>query len=215
VNPPSADSDQTATFLDLPAGSPGGSVELFLDLYTGEQPLIPAHAFMLAPPGPRRPPLAAPRVRRHSRPHSRPARTSPDRPRPRHRPALRRNTPRPAPGTTRDGQSRRRHRGAHPRDDRSAANHTPACREVGTKAPPHRGHDQQSTHLCCTAVGTPIGLVHDSRLRHVDFSIRRMVILEGRFHTAYGNACTTTPGAPHRLTEPPSTQTAPTGKERS
>ncbi|MFF4793622.1 glycosyltransferase family 4 protein [Streptomyces sp. NPDC001276] len=40
-----------ATFLDLPAGSPGGSVELFLDLYTGEQPLIPARAFMLAPPG--------------------------------------------------------------------------------------------------------------------------------------------------------------------
>ncbi|MGW1126375.1 glycosyltransferase family 4 protein [Streptomyces sp. NPDC002526] len=43
----------TATFLDLPAGSPGGSVELFLDLYTGEQPLIPARAFMLAPTGPR------------------------------------------------------------------------------------------------------------------------------------------------------------------
>lgn len=41
-----------ATFLDLPAGSPGGSVELFLDLYTGEQPLIPARAFMLAPTGP-------------------------------------------------------------------------------------------------------------------------------------------------------------------
>ncbi|KUL33841.1 glycosyltransferase [Streptomyces sp. NRRL F-4489] len=38
-----------ATFLDLPAGSPGGSVELFLDLYTGDNPLIPAHAFMLAP----------------------------------------------------------------------------------------------------------------------------------------------------------------------
>ncbi|MEV6480288.1 glycosyltransferase family 4 protein [Streptomyces sp. NPDC051576] len=38
-----------ATFLDLPAGSPGGSVELFLDLYTGAQPLIPARAFMLAP----------------------------------------------------------------------------------------------------------------------------------------------------------------------
>ncbi|MGX4691597.1 glycosyltransferase family 4 protein [Streptomyces sp. JNUCC 63] len=36
-----------ATFLDLPAGSPGGSVELFLDLYTGDRPLIPAHAFML------------------------------------------------------------------------------------------------------------------------------------------------------------------------
>ncbi|WP_329410950.1 glycosyltransferase family 4 protein [Streptomyces sp. NBC_00704] len=42
-----------ATLLDLPAGSPGGSVELFLDLYTGEQPLIPARAFMLAPTGPR------------------------------------------------------------------------------------------------------------------------------------------------------------------
>ncbi|MER6531756.1 glycosyltransferase family 4 protein [Streptomyces sp. NPDC001508] len=40
-----------ATFLDLPFGSPGGSVELFLDLYTGEEPLIPARAFMLAPPG--------------------------------------------------------------------------------------------------------------------------------------------------------------------
>lgn len=42
-----------ATVLDLPAGSPGGSVELFVDLYTGEQPLIPARAFMLAPTGPR------------------------------------------------------------------------------------------------------------------------------------------------------------------
>nr|WP_202500248.1 glycosyltransferase family 4 protein [Streptomyces sp. SID5476] len=42
-----------ATLLDLPAGTPGGSVELFLDLYTGEQPLIPARAFMLAPTGPR------------------------------------------------------------------------------------------------------------------------------------------------------------------
>ncbi|WP_200309110.1 glycosyltransferase family 4 protein [Streptomyces adelaidensis] len=42
-----------ATLLDLPVGSPGGSVELFLDLYTGEQPLIPARAFMLAPTGPR------------------------------------------------------------------------------------------------------------------------------------------------------------------
>jgi glycosyltransferase involved in cell wall biosynthesis len=40
-----------ATFLDLPAGSPGGSVELFLDLYTGDKPLIPARAFMLAPTG--------------------------------------------------------------------------------------------------------------------------------------------------------------------
>ncbi len=43
-----------ATALDLPAGSPGGSVELFLDLYTGPQPLIPGRAFMLAPAGPRR-----------------------------------------------------------------------------------------------------------------------------------------------------------------
>ena len=44
---------QVATFLDLPAGSPGGSVELFLDLYTGPTPLIPARAFMLQPPGTR------------------------------------------------------------------------------------------------------------------------------------------------------------------
>ncbi|MBK3533627.1 glycosyltransferase family 4 protein [Streptomyces sp. MBT56] len=43
-----------ATCLDLPAGSPGGSVELFLDLYTGDEPRIPARAFMLAPTG-RRP----------------------------------------------------------------------------------------------------------------------------------------------------------------
>ncbi|MFE9427641.1 glycosyltransferase family 4 protein [Kitasatospora sp. NPDC006697] len=47
-----------ATALDLPAGSPGGSVELFLDLYTGPQPLIPGRAFMLAPPG-RRPRVPA------------------------------------------------------------------------------------------------------------------------------------------------------------
>ncbi|MFC1417738.1 glycosyltransferase family 4 protein [Streptacidiphilus cavernicola] len=51
-------SPQVATFLDLPAGSPGGSVELFLDLYTGPAPLIPARAFMLQPPG-LRPPLPA------------------------------------------------------------------------------------------------------------------------------------------------------------
>lgn len=38
-----------ATVLDLPAGSPGGSVELFLDLYTGNKPLLPARAFMLSP----------------------------------------------------------------------------------------------------------------------------------------------------------------------
>ncbi|MEU5050134.1 glycosyltransferase family 4 protein [Streptomyces sp. NPDC021096] len=46
-----------ATVLDLPAGSPGGSVELFLDLYTGPAPLIPARPFMLAPLSrrPRRP----------------------------------------------------------------------------------------------------------------------------------------------------------------
>ncbi|MFI1184376.1 glycosyltransferase family 4 protein [Streptomyces sp. NPDC020799] len=43
-----------ATALDLPAGSPGGSVELFLDLYTGPKPLIAARPFMLAPTG-RRP----------------------------------------------------------------------------------------------------------------------------------------------------------------
>lgn len=40
-----------ATFLDVPAGSLGGSVERFLGLYTGERPLIPARAFMLAPTG--------------------------------------------------------------------------------------------------------------------------------------------------------------------
>jgi glycosyltransferase involved in cell wall biosynthesis len=40
-----------ATVLDLPFPSPGGSVELFLDLYTGSRPLIPAAAFMLAPDG--------------------------------------------------------------------------------------------------------------------------------------------------------------------
>jgi glycosyltransferase involved in cell wall biosynthesis len=38
-----------ATALDLPADSPGGSVELFRDLYTGPEPLIPARAFMLPP----------------------------------------------------------------------------------------------------------------------------------------------------------------------
>lgn len=43
-----------ATALDLPFPSPGGSVELFLDLYTGSRPLIPASAFMLdgGPPAP-------------------------------------------------------------------------------------------------------------------------------------------------------------------
>ncbi|MCX4617937.1 glycosyltransferase family 4 protein [Streptomyces sp. RLB1-33] len=49
ASPPSG--PRAATFLDLPVGSPGGSVELFLDLYTGEKPLIPARAFMLAPAG--------------------------------------------------------------------------------------------------------------------------------------------------------------------
>ncbi|MEU6403045.1 glycosyltransferase family 4 protein [Streptomyces sp. NPDC046985] len=50
----SATGPLVATFLDLAAGSPGGSVELFLDLYTGERPLIPARAFMLGPSSPRR-----------------------------------------------------------------------------------------------------------------------------------------------------------------
>ncbi|MFG3117899.1 glycosyltransferase family 4 protein [Streptomyces sp. NPDC048197] len=44
-------SPDVATALDLPFPSPGGSIELFLDLYTGAQPLIPARAFMLAPNG--------------------------------------------------------------------------------------------------------------------------------------------------------------------
>jgi glycosyltransferase involved in cell wall biosynthesis len=43
---------KVATALDLPADGPGGSTELFRDLYTGVQPLIPAHAFMLAPEKP-------------------------------------------------------------------------------------------------------------------------------------------------------------------
>ncbi|MFD6327231.1 glycosyltransferase family 4 protein [Streptomyces sp. NPDC058442] len=47
MSPRSAGGPLTATFLDLPVGSPGGSVELFLDLYTGDRPLIPARAFML------------------------------------------------------------------------------------------------------------------------------------------------------------------------
>ncbi|MGW1913848.1 glycosyltransferase family 4 protein [Streptomyces sp. NPDC002076] len=53
MNSPSAGGPLAVTFLDLPAGSPGGSVELFLDLYTGDQPLIPARAFMLTSPGTR------------------------------------------------------------------------------------------------------------------------------------------------------------------
>ncbi|MFF0115977.1 glycosyltransferase family 4 protein [Streptomyces prasinus] len=47
MSPRSAGRPLIATFLDLPVGSPGGSVELFLDLYTGDRPLIPARAFML------------------------------------------------------------------------------------------------------------------------------------------------------------------------
>ncbi|MFG3268549.1 glycosyltransferase family 4 protein [Streptomyces bobili] len=39
--------------MDLPAGSPGGSAERYLGLYTGESPLIAARAFMLAPANPR------------------------------------------------------------------------------------------------------------------------------------------------------------------
>ncbi|MFC4466111.1 glycosyltransferase family 4 protein [Streptomyces xiangluensis] len=41
---------RVATALDLTYGSAGGSVELFLDLYTGNDPLVPARAYMLAPP---------------------------------------------------------------------------------------------------------------------------------------------------------------------
>jgi glycosyltransferase involved in cell wall biosynthesis len=44
---------RVATALDLPFPSPGGSVELFVDLYTGPRSLIPASAFMLAPEGSR------------------------------------------------------------------------------------------------------------------------------------------------------------------
>ncbi|MFC5957751.1 glycosyltransferase family 4 protein [Streptomyces pratens] len=52
MSPRSAGGPLTATFLDLPVGSPGGSVELFLDLYTGDRPLIPARAFMLGQSSP-------------------------------------------------------------------------------------------------------------------------------------------------------------------
>ena len=52
MSPAPTTGPMAATFLDLPAGSPGGSVELFLDLYTGDRPLIPARAFMLGPSGP-------------------------------------------------------------------------------------------------------------------------------------------------------------------
>ncbi|GAA3519380.1 glycosyltransferase involved in cell wall biosynthesis [Streptosporangium album] len=40
------------TALDLPAASPGGSVELLYDLYTGAAPLIDAQVFMLNPEAP-------------------------------------------------------------------------------------------------------------------------------------------------------------------
>ncbi|MFD4909884.1 glycosyltransferase family 4 protein [Kitasatospora purpeofusca] len=40
-----------AAAIDLPAGSPGGSVELFHDLYTGDEPLVPAKPLMLSPAG--------------------------------------------------------------------------------------------------------------------------------------------------------------------
>ncbi|MEV5896697.1 glycosyltransferase family 4 protein [Nonomuraea fuscirosea] len=46
-----------ATALDLPAGSPGGSVELLYDLYAGSTPLIPARAFMLRGDHPPPPPI--------------------------------------------------------------------------------------------------------------------------------------------------------------
>ncbi|MEU7897408.1 glycosyltransferase family 4 protein [Nonomuraea sp. NPDC049152] len=41
------------TALDLPAASPGGSVELLFDLYAGIPPLIDAQVFMLTPATPR------------------------------------------------------------------------------------------------------------------------------------------------------------------
>ncbi|MFC5835555.1 glycosyltransferase family 4 protein [Nonomuraea insulae] len=46
-----------ATALDLPAGSPGGSVELLHDLYGGPNPLIPARTFMLLGRQPPHPPI--------------------------------------------------------------------------------------------------------------------------------------------------------------
>jgi glycosyltransferase involved in cell wall biosynthesis len=48
----------TVTGLDLPAGSPGGSVELLKDLYLGEDPLIPADVFMLGTGSPNLLPVA-------------------------------------------------------------------------------------------------------------------------------------------------------------
>lgn len=47
------------TALDLPAGSPGGSVELLHDLYGGAEPLIPARLFMLRSDRPAKPPIEA------------------------------------------------------------------------------------------------------------------------------------------------------------
>ncbi len=52
MSPGPATGPMAATFLDLPAGSPGGSVELFLDCYTGDRRLIPARALMLGLSGP-------------------------------------------------------------------------------------------------------------------------------------------------------------------
>ncbi len=40
----------TITGIDLPLGSPGGSVELLADLYLGSRPLVPADVFMLTAP---------------------------------------------------------------------------------------------------------------------------------------------------------------------
>lgn len=44
-----ATTGRVVTALDLPAASPGGSVELLYDLYTGHAPLIDAQVFMLPP----------------------------------------------------------------------------------------------------------------------------------------------------------------------
>jgi glycosyltransferase involved in cell wall biosynthesis len=46
-----------ATALDLPAGSPGGSVELLHDLYAGPRPLVAARVFMLEGDRPAPPPV--------------------------------------------------------------------------------------------------------------------------------------------------------------
>lgn len=50
----------TITGLDLPLGSPGGSVELLWDLYLGPEPLVPADTFMLTA-DPRKPGPVLPR----------------------------------------------------------------------------------------------------------------------------------------------------------